>query len=87
MLQDELLLTRDELTAQKEIVTVLRRQLDFTTKEKEALRTLVGSSDKDAAQMQILRDRCRLILELEEALQNSRAEKDSLVMRSEYVKH
>ncbi|OQV23249.1 TBC1 domain family member 2A [Hypsibius exemplaris] len=87
VLQDELLLARDELTAQKEIVTVLRRQLDFTTKEKEALRTLVGSTDKEAAQMQILRDRCRLILELEEALQNSRSEKDTLVQRSEILKN
>ena len=37
VLKDELLIAKDELTANKEIVRVLRRQLDFVTKEKEAL--------------------------------------------------
>lgn len=37
VMKDELYITKDELTAQKEIVRLLRRQLDFATKEKEAL--------------------------------------------------
>ncbi|XP_055338366.1 TBC1 domain family member 2B-like, partial [Paramacrobiotus metropolitanus] len=86
VMKDELQMAKDELSANKEIVRILRHQLDFATKEKEALKTLVGNTDTEQSQLKILRDRCRHILELEDTLRTMRSENEGLHQRNQILK-